>query len=92
MLDDRPYMRPEEPRFRGPSMQQPWTGWAILLTINVVVFMLQVLIDPKSLDTPRFEESLVGQWLALDSSQISWLLPMQLFTYQFLHGGEFGIY
>ena len=87
MLDDRPYMRPEEPRFRGPSMQQPWTGWAILLTINVVVFMLQVLIDPKSLDTPRFEESLVGQWLALDSSQISWLLPMQLFTYQFLHGG-----
>ncbi|MFT6562412.1 MAG: hypothetical protein ACJAX6_000793, partial [Limisphaerales bacterium] len=57
-------------------MQQPWTGWAILLTINVVVFMLQVLIDPKSLDTPRFEESLVGQWLALDSSQISWLLPM----------------
>ena len=40
MLDDRPYMRPEEPRFRGPSMQQPWTGWAILLTINVVVFLL----------------------------------------------------
>jgi len=33
-------MRPEEPRFRGPSMQQPWTGWAILLTINVVVFLL----------------------------------------------------
>ena len=51
MLDDRPYMRPEEPRFRGPSMQQPWTGWAILLTINVVVFLLQVLIDPNSLST-----------------------------------------
>ena len=82
-------MRPEEPRFRGPSMQQPWTGWTILLTINVVVFLLQVLIDPNSLATQMvtFEKSFVGQWLALDSSQISWLLPMQLFTYQFLHGG-----
>ena len=89
MLDDRPYMRPEEPRFRSPSMQQPWTGWAILLTINVVVFLLQVLVDPSSLAThmAMFEKSFVGQWLALDSSQISWLLPMQLFTYQFLHGG-----
>ena len=89
MLDDRPYMRPEEPRFRGPSMQQPWSGWAILLTINVVVFLLQVLIDPSSLSThmATFEKSFVGQWLALDSSQISWLLPIQLFTYQFLHGG-----
>jgi len=89
MLDDRPYMRPEEPRFRGPSMQQPWSGWAILLTINVVVYLLQVMIDPSSLAThmPRFEKSIVGQWLALDSGQISWLLPMQLFTYQFLHGG-----
>ena len=82
-------MRPEEPRFRGPSMQQPWSGWAILLTINVVVYLLQVMIDPSSLAThmPRFEKSIVGQWLALDSGQISWLLPMQLFTYQFLHGG-----
>ena len=82
-------MRPEEPRFRGPSMQQPWSGWTILLTINVVVFLLQVLVDPSSLAThmPRFEKSIVGQWLALDSGQISWLLPMQLFTYQFLHGG-----
>ena len=82
-------MRPEEPRFRGPSMQQPWSGWAILLTINVVVFLLQVMVDPSSLAThmPRFEKSIVGQWLALDSGQISWLLPMQLFTYQFLHGG-----
>ena len=86
MLDDRPYMRPEEPRFRGPSMQQPWTGWAILLTINVVVFLLQILVDPISLDT-RFEKSIVGQWLAFDSRNISLLLPMQLFTYQFLHGG-----
>jgi len=82
-------MRPEEPRFRAPSMQQPWSGWAILLTINVVVFLLQVMVDPSSLAThmPRFEKSIVGQWLALDSGQISWLLPMQLFTYQFLHGG-----
>ena len=47
MLDDRPYMRPEEPRFRAPSMQQSWSGWAILLTINVVVYILQLLIDPK---------------------------------------------
>ena len=70
-------------------MQQPWSGWAILLTINVVVYLLQVMIDPSSLAThmPRFEKSIVGQWLALDSGQISWLLPMQLFTYQFLHGG-----
>jgi membrane associated rhomboid family serine protease len=70
-------------------MQQPWSGWAILLTINVVVFLLQVMVDPDSLAThmPRFEKSIVGQWLALDSGQISWLLPMQLFTYQFLHGG-----
>jgi membrane associated rhomboid family serine protease len=70
-------------------MQQPWSGWAILLTINVVVFLLQVMVDPSSLAThmPRFEKSIVGQWLALDSGQISWLLPMQLFTYQFLHGG-----
>ena len=89
MLDDRPYMRPEEPRFRAPSMEQPWTGWAILLTINVVVFLLQVVIDPRSLseDMGLYRKSLVGQWLALDSEQISWLLPMQLFTYQFLHGG-----
>ena len=86
MLDDRPYMRPEEPRFRAPSMQQPWSGWAILLTINVVVFLLQILIDPSSLDT-RFEKSIVGRWLAFDSRNISPLLPMQLFTYQFLHGG-----
>jgi membrane associated rhomboid family serine protease len=68
-------------------MQQPWSGWAILLTINVVVYLLQVMIDPSSLAMPRFEKSIVGQWLALDSGQISWLLPMQLFTYQFLHGG-----
>ena len=27
-------------------MQQPWSGWAILLTINVVVFILQVIVDP----------------------------------------------
>jgi membrane associated rhomboid family serine protease len=67
-------------------MQQPWSGWAILLTINVVVFLLQILIDPSSLDT-RFEKSIVGQWLAFDSRNISPLLPMQLFTYQFLHGG-----
>jgi len=82
-------MRPEEPRFRAPSMQQPWSGWAILLTINVVVFLLQVMVDSSSLAThmPMFEKSIVGQWLALDSGQISWLLPMQLFTYQFLHGG-----
>jgi membrane associated rhomboid family serine protease len=70
-------------------MEQPWTGWAILLTINVVVFLLQVVIDPRSLseDMGLYRKSLVGQWLALDSEQISWLLPMQLFTYQFLHGG-----
>ncbi|SVD05558.1 uncharacterized protein METZ01_LOCUS358412, partial [marine metagenome] len=86
MLDDRPYMRPEEPRFRSSSMQQPWSGWAILLTINIVVFLLQILIDPGSLDT-RFEKSIVGQWLAFDSRNISLLLPIQLFTYQFLHGG-----
>jgi len=54
-----------------------------------VVFLLQVMIDPSSLATHMagFEKSIVGQWLALDSGQISWLLPMQLFTYQFLHGG-----
>lgn len=70
-------------------MQQPWTGWAILLTINVVVFLLQVMIDPDSLSARMdlFAKSIVGRWLALDSAQISWLLPMQLFTYQFLHGG-----
>ena len=88
MLDDRPYMRPEEPRFRAPSMQQPWSGWAILLTINIVVFLLQLLLDPNSLSARMdlFAKSIVGRWLALDSGQISWLLPMQLFTYQFLHG------
>ncbi len=88
MLDDRPYMRPEDPRFRAPSMQQPWSGWAILLTINVVVFLLQVIVDPNSLSERMdwFEKSIVGRWFALDSSRISWLLPLQLFTYQFLHG------
>ncbi len=88
MLDDRPYMRPEEPRFRAPSMQQPWSGWAILLTINIVVFLLQLLLDPNSLSARMdlFAKSIVGRWLAVDSGQISWLLPMQLFTYQFLHG------
>ena len=76
MLDDRPYMRPEEPRFRGPSMQQPWTGWAILLTINVVVFLLQVLIDPNSLATQMatFEKSFVGQWHCVGLEPVlSWL-------------------
>ena len=88
MLDDRPYMRPEDPRFRAPSMQQPWSGWAILLTINVVVFLLQVIVDPNSLSERMdwFEKSIVGRWFALDSSRISWMLPLQLFTYQFLHG------
>ena len=71
-------------------MQQPWSGWAILLTINVVVFILQVMIDPGSLDS-RFGNSLVGQWFAVDSEQISLLLPMQLITYQFLHGSVFHI-
>ena len=71
-------------------MQQPWSGWAILLTINVVVFILQVMIDPGSLDS-RFGNSLVGQWFAVDSAQISWLLPMQLITYQFFHGSVFHI-
>ena len=71
-------------------MQQLWSGWAILLTINVVVFILQVMIDPGSLDS-RFGNSLVGQWFAVDSAQISWLLPMQLITYQFFHGSVFHI-
>ena len=87
MLDDRPYMRPEEPQFRSPSFQQPWSGWAILLTINLVVFILQVLVDPASLSTTKaFNTSYVGNYLALDTADISWLLPFQLFTYQFLHG------
>ena len=71
-------MRPEEPRFRGPSMQQPWTGWAILLTINVVVYILQLLIDPK------YEG--IFAWGILDTSVLSWLTPVHLITYQFLHG------
>ena len=90
MLDDRPYMRPGGPGFGSSPMQQPWSGWAILLTINVVVFILQVMIDPGSLDS-RFGNSLVGQWFAVDSEQISLLLPMQLITYQFLHGSVFHI-
>ena len=90
MLDDRPYMRPGGAGFGSSPMQQPWSGWAILLTINVVVFILQVMIDPGSLDS-RFGNSLVGQWFAVDSKQISWLLPMQLITYQFFHGSVFHI-
>ena len=90
MLDDRPYMRPGGPGFGSSPMQQTWSGWAILLTINVVVFILQVMIDPGSLDS-RFGNSLVGQWFAVDSEQISLLLPMQLITYQFLHGSVFHI-
>lgn len=90
MLDDRPYMRPGGAGFGSSPMQQPWSGWAILLTINVVVFILQVMIDPGSLDS-RFGNSLVGQWFAVDSEQISWLLPMQLITYQFFHGSVFHI-
>ena len=90
MLDDRPYMRPGGAGFGSSPMQQPWSGWAILLTINVVVFILQVMIDPGSLDS-RFGNSLVGQWFAVDSEQISLLLPMQLITYQFLHGSVFHI-
>ena len=90
MLDDRPYMRPGGPSFGSSPMQQLWSGWAILLTINVVVFILQVMIDPGSLDS-RFGNSLVGQWFAVDSEQISLLLPMQLITYQFLHGSVFHI-
>ena len=90
MLDDRPYMRPGGPTFGSSPMQQLWSGWAILLTINVVVFILQVMIDPGSLDS-RFGNSLVGQWFAVDSAQISWLLPMQLITYQFFHGSVFHI-
>lgn len=88
MLDDRPYMRPEEPQFRPPLMQQSRSGWAILLTINVVVFLLQLLFDPNSLSERMglFGQSVVGRWLALDSSEITALLPMQLITYQFLHG------
>ena len=78
MLDDRPYMRPEEPRFRAPSMQQSWSGWAILLTINVVVYILQLLIDPK------YEG--IFAWGILDTSELSWLTPIHLITYQFLHG------
>lgn len=90
MLDDRPYMRPGGPSFGSSPMQQPWSGWAILLTINVVVFILQVMIDPGSLDS-RFGKSLVGQWFAVDSEQISWLLPVQLITYQFFHGNVWHI-
>ena len=90
MLDDRPYMRPGGASFGSSPTQQLWSGWAILLTINVVVFILQVMIDPGSLDS-RFGNSLVGQWFAVDSEQISWLLPMQLITYQFFHGSVFHI-
>ena len=90
MLDDRPYMRPEGPSFGSSPMRQPWSGWAILLTINVVVFILQVIVDPGSLDG-RFGKSIVGQWLALDPMKLTWLLPMQLITFQFLHGGMFHI-
>jgi len=88
MLDDRPYMRPGEPQFGSSSMQQPWSGWAILLTINVVVFILQVMVDPGSLSqTSSFSKSIVANYLALDTANITWLLPLQLFTFQFLHGG-----
>ena len=90
MLDDRPYMRPEGPSFGSSPMRQPWSGWAILLTINVVVFILQVIVDPGSLDG-RFGKSIVGQWLALDPMKLTWLLPMQLITYQFFHGSVFHI-
>ena len=62
MLDDRPYMRPEEPLFRSSPMQQPWSGWAILLTINVVVYLLQLLIDPK------YEG--IFAWGILDTSEL----------------------
>ncbi len=84
MLDDRPYMRPEEPRFRAPSMQQPWSGWAILLTINVVVFILQLLFDPN------YEG--IFAWGILDTSVLSWLTPVQLITYQFLHGNTWHLF
>ena len=44
---------------------------------------------PRQLGYTKVRGSrLVGQWLAFDSEPIfHWLLPMQLFTYQFLHGG-----
>ena len=84
MLEDRPYMRPEEPQFRGSPMQQPWSGWAILLTINVVVYILQLLIDPKYED--------VFRWGILDTSELSWLTPVHLITYQFLHGDTWHLF
>ena len=87
MLDDRPYMRPEEPNFRPPLLQQPWSGWAILLTINLAVFILQLLMDSNSLSPSKdFRDSFVGNYLAMPTENFSWLLPFQLFTYQFLHG------
>lgn len=87
MLDDRPYMRPEEPQFRPPIFQQPWSGWAILLTINLAVFILQLLADSNSLSpSNKFGNSFVANYLAMPTENISWFLPIQLFTYQFLHG------
>ena len=59
-------------------MQQPWTGWAILLTINVVVLILQLLVDPNYED--------VFSLAVLNTAELSWLTPIQLITYQFLHG------
>ena len=88
MLDDRPYMRPGEPNFGSSPLKQPWAGWAILLTINVVVFILQVLVDSNSLaQSSRFANSIVAKYLALDTSNITWMLPLQIVTFQFLHGG-----
>ena len=87
MLDDRPYMRPEEPQFRPPIFQQPWSGWAILLTINLAVFILQLLADSNSLSpSNKFGNSFVANYLAMPTENVSWFLPIQLITYQFLHG------
>ena len=92
MLDDRPYMRPGGPQFGSSPMQQPWSGWAIMLTINIVVFILQIMVDPDSLArSSKFSDSIVAKYLALNTEAITWLLPLQLITYQFVHGGVWHI-
>ena len=76
----------DEPEFGFPRAKRPWSAVAILLTINIGVFLCQVLFDPGSLDR-RFGDSITRQWLALDTADPNFLLPLQLFVFQFLHGG-----
>jgi len=77
-IQSRDYYRDAHSRRPGWLTGAPAVQW--IITINCIVFVLQLLTVP-----PNHEESLVDAWLALDPNAVAHGEIWRLVTYAFLH-------